>query len=147
MGTVGVIGRVGSGEAGKQRSRRPANREVVTALVLLLVGCAGIAIGVAADRLVVYRQYGAAWTMEAPSSGAGQAIARQLARKLDLTPAQQTKVDSIIARQMTAYDSLRREYQPRVRSLMVATRAAIDSILTPSQRERLRAMSRTRDQT
>jgi Spy/CpxP family protein refolding chaperone len=116
-------------------------------LAVVLVGCAGIAIGVAVDRFVLYRHYGAAWTMEAPSSGAGQAIARQLARELQLSPAQQSKVDSIIDHQMVAYDSLRREYQPRVRSLMLATRAAIDSILTPPQRERLRAMSRTRDQT
>jgi Spy/CpxP family protein refolding chaperone len=123
------------------------NREVLFGLVLCLVGCAGIAIGVTVDRLVLYRHYGAAWTMEAPSSGAGQAVARQLARELDLSPAQQSKVDSIIARQMVAYDSLRREYQPRVRSLMLGTRAAIDSILTPPQRERLRAMSETRGQT
>ena len=126
---------------------RPVNREVIVGLVLLLVGGAGVAIGLTIDRLMLYRHYGAAWTMEAPSSGAGQAIARQLARELDLTSAQQAKVDSIIARQMTAYDSLRREYQPRVRSLMLGTRAAIDSILTPVQREQLRAMSRTRDQT
>jgi Spy/CpxP family protein refolding chaperone len=141
MATVGVIGGVSA-----HRNKRPLSRTVIAAIVLLLVGCAGIAIGVAVDRLLLYRQYGAAWTMEA-TSGAGQAVARQLARELDLTSAQQVKIDSIIARQMAAYDSLRREYQPRVRSLMVATRAAIDSILTPPQRERLRAMSRTRDQT
>lgn len=141
MSTVGVIG------VGTQRTRRPVNREVMTAIVLLLVACAGIAIGVAVDRLVLYRHYGAAWTMEAPSSGAGQAVARQLARELDLSAVQQSKVDSIIARQMVAYDALRREYQPRVHDLMLATRAAIDSILTQPQRERLRAMSRSRDQT
>ncbi|HZS61856.1 MAG TPA: hypothetical protein VFA43_21475 [Gemmatimonadaceae bacterium] len=123
--------------------QQPGRREGFFALALAMVGCAGIAIGVAVDRFVLYRHYGAAWTMEAPSSGAGQAIARQLARELDLSPAQQTQVDSIIARQMVAYDSLRREYQPRVRSLMLATRAAIDSILTPPQRERLRAMIRS----
>lgn len=141
MTTVGVIG------VGTQRRQRHLSREVSAAIVLLLVGCAGIAIGVAIDRMMLYRHYRAAWTMEAPSSGARAAIARQLARDLDLSPKQQVQVDSIIARQMTAYDSLRREYQPRVRALMLATRAAIDSILTPPQRERLRAMSRTRDQT
>ena len=123
------------------------NREVVAGIVMLLVGCAGAAVGAAVDRFVLYRHYEAAWTMEAPSSGARAAVARQLARELNLTSAQQVQVDSIIARQMTAYDSLRREYQPRVHSLMLTTRAAIDSILTPPQRERLRAMSRTRDQT
>ena len=116
-------------------------------IVLVLVGCAGLAVGAAVERMVLIRQYGAASIMEPPSSGAGQAVARQLARDLDLTTAQRVKVDSILARQMTAYDSLRREYQPRVRALMVATRAAIDSILTPPQRERLRAMSQKRDQT
>ena len=141
MATVGVIG------VGTQRGKRTRSREVVAAVVLLLVTGAGVAIGVAVDRLFLNRHYGAAGIMEAPSSGAGQAISRQLARELDLTSEQQVKVDSIIALQMSAYDSLRREYQPRVRSLMLATRAAIDSILTPPQRERLRAMSRTRGQT
>ena len=142
MASSGVVG-----ELGAQVRKRPLSREVIFGLVLLLVGCAGIAIGVAIDRLILYQHFRAAWTMEAPSSGARAAVARQLARDLDLSPEQQVQVDSIIARQMTAYDSLRREYQPRVRALMVTTRAAIDSILTPPQRERLRALSRSRDQT
>jgi Spy/CpxP family protein refolding chaperone len=142
MASVGVVGALGT-----HARKRHVSREGVFGLALLLVGCAGVAVGVAIDRLVLYRHYGAAWTMEAPSSGARQAIAQQLARELDLTSAQQVQVDSILARRMAAYDSLRREYQPRVRVLMLDTRAAIDSILTPPQRERLRAMSRTRDQT
>jgi hypothetical protein len=119
------------------------SREVAFGLVLLLVGCAGVAVGVAIDRLVLYRYYGA----DVITDGTGSGTARRLARELDLWSAQQVKLDSIIARQMTAYDSLRNEYQPRVRALMLGTRAAIDSILTPPQRERLRAMSRSRDQT
>jgi hypothetical protein len=99
--------------------------------------------GVAIDRLILYRHYGAEVVREGPGSGA----ARQLPRELGLSPAQQVQVDSILARQMAAYDSLRNEYQPRVRALMLGTRAAIDSILTPAQRERRRAMSRGRDQT
>jgi hypothetical protein len=142
MASSGVVG-----ELGVQVRKRPLSREVIAAIVLLLVGCAGVAIGVAVDRSILYQHYRAAWTMEAPSSGARAAVARQLARDLDLTSVQQVQVDSIIAHQMTAYDSLRRDYQPRVRALMVTTRAAIDSILTPPQRERLRALSRTRDQT
>jgi Spy/CpxP family protein refolding chaperone len=127
------------------------SRGLVAAIVLLLVGVAGVAAGVALDRTILYRRYGAAWTMEgdseAPSGGQRQAIDRQLARELDLTAAQQSQVDAIIARQMSAADSLRREYQPRVRALMLATRAAIDSILTPRQQEKLRAMTHRRNQT
>jgi hypothetical protein len=138
MASAGVVG-----ELGTRARKRHLSREVTFGLVLLLVGCAGVAVGVAVDRLVLYRYYGA----DVITDGTGSGTARRLARELDLTSAQQVKIDSIIARQMTAYDSLRNEYQPRVRALMLGTRAAIDSILTPPQRERLRAMSRSRDQT
>jgi Spy/CpxP family protein refolding chaperone len=123
------------------------NREVVAGLVLVLVGGAGVAGGVAIDRGLLMRHYGASWTMEPPSDGERQAISRQLTKELDLTAAQQSQVDAIIARQMNAADSLRREYQPRVRELMLATRAAIDSVLTPAQRDKLRALSRRGGQT
>ena len=138
MASAGVVG-----ELGTRARKRHLSREVTIGLVLLLVGCAGVAVGVAVDRLVLYRYYGA----DVITDGTGSGTARRLARELDLSSAQQVKIDSIIARQMTAYDSLRNEYQPRVRALMLGTRAAIDSILTPPQRERLRAMSRGRDQT
>jgi hypothetical protein len=138
MASAGVVG-----ELRTRARKRHLSREVAFGLVLLLVGCAGVAVGVAIDRLVLYRYYGA----DVITDGTGSGTARRLARELDLSSAQQVKIDSIIARQMTAYDSLRNEYQPRVRALMLGTRAAIDSILTPPQRERLRAMSRSRDQT
>jgi hypothetical protein len=138
MASAGVVG-----ELGTRARKRHLSREVTFGLVLLLVGCAGVAVGVAVDRLVLYRYYGA----DVITDGTGSGTARRLARELDLSSAQQVEIDSIIARQMTAYDSLRNEYQPRVRALMLGTRAAIDSILTPAQRERLRAMSRSRDQT
>ena len=138
MASAGVVG-----ELRTRARKRHLSREVAFGLVLLLVGCAGVAVGVAIDRLVLYRSYGA----DVITDGTGSGTARRLARELDLSSAQQVKIDSIIARQMTAYDSLRNEYQPRVRALMLGTRAAIDSILTPPQRERLRAMSRSRDQT
>jgi hypothetical protein len=138
MASAGVVG-----ELRTRARKRHLSREVAFGLVLLLVGCAGVAVGVAIDRLVLYRYYGA----DVITDGTGSGTARRLARELDLSSAQQVKIDSIIARQMTAYDSLRNEYQPRVRALMLGTRAAIDSILTPAQRERRRAMSRGRDQT
>jgi Spy/CpxP family protein refolding chaperone len=143
--TGSVVGEVGSARARARPWRM--SREVVAGLVLLLVGGAGVAGGVAIDRMLLLRHYGAAWTMEPPSEGERQAIAQQLTKALDLTTEQQAQVDAIIARQMNAADSLRREYQPRVRALMLATRAAIDSILTPAQREKLRALSRRGGQT
>jgi hypothetical protein len=138
MASTGVVG-----ELGTHARKRHLSREVAFGLVLLLVGLAGVMVGVAIERLILYRHYGAEVVREGPGSGA----ARQLPRELGLSPAQQVQVDSILARQMAAYDSLRNEYQPRVRALMLGTRAAIDSILTPAQRERRRAMSRGRDQT
>lgn len=140
--TGSVIGEVRAAER-PTRLWRPS-RETILAIVLLAAGIAG---GVAVDRMLLLRRYGASWTMEQPSDTERQAIARQLTTALDLTTAQQAQVDAIIARQMNAADALRHEYQPRVRALMLATRAQIDSILTPAQREKLRALSRRGGQT
>jgi Spy/CpxP family protein refolding chaperone len=142
-----IVGELRSAET--QSRHRRVSREMVATIVLLLVAGAGVAAGIAIDRtrLRPFPSYGAAMGLASPTKSERQAMAEQLARELDLTPAQQAQVDVIIARQISAADSLRQEYQPRVRALMLGTRSAIDSILTPAQRERLRAMTHRRDQT
>jgi Spy/CpxP family protein refolding chaperone len=108
-------------------------------VVLVVVAAAGIASGVALDRVMMARP--SSW-LAAPATGGGQRVSTRFARELNLSADQRTRIDSILAHQMTAADALRQEYQPRVRAIMTDTRAAVDSVLTPAQRDRLRAMSR-----
>jgi Spy/CpxP family protein refolding chaperone len=113
---------------------------VMAIVVLVVVGGAGIAAGVALDRVMMTRQ--SPWLSAPASAQIGQRVSSRFARELSLAPEQRVRIDSILVRQMTAADALRQEYQPRVRAIMAETRAAVDSVLTPAQRDRLRAMSR-----
>ena len=63
-----------------------------------LVGLAGGVVGVAIDRLVLYRHYGA----DVITEGTGSGAARQLTRELGLSPAQQMQVDSIRSEEHTS---------------------------------------------
>jgi len=64
----------------------------------------------------------------------------RFARDLNLTPAQRTKMDSIMSRQVARFRMTRERIQPAMDSIFAETRAAVDSVLTPSQRDSLRTM-------
>jgi hypothetical protein len=135
--------------AGRRRIPARVMQPLLAVLVLAVVGGGGIATGVAIDRMMITRDFGgrsqfhaAQWMMQQSSAEARQRVSDRFAHNLDLTPDQRVRIDSIIARQMGAADALRQEYMPRVRAIMMQTRAAVDSILTPAQRDRLKSMSR-----
>ncbi len=122
--------------------------------VLVLTAVTGVLLGVALDRqLLLSRRggYGAhgwhrGWFGDRPMLHHGSPAAavhqasERLARTLDLTDAQRVQVDSIMVRHMTAFHDVRREAEARVRVVLEATRQAIDSVLTPQQRERFRTL-------
>lgn len=112
------------------------------ALVLLLVGIAGLLAGVAIDRAVLLPR-AHAMRMEAHRSGQHREHPRRrmqfrdnLDRQLDLTPEQRVRIDSLMDAQLDALDEIRDETQPRIESVIAATRRRVDSVLTPEQRER-----------
>jgi Spy/CpxP family protein refolding chaperone len=62
-------------------------------------------------------------------------IAADLHRRLDLTPAQQTQVDAILADARRESIALRHQMAPQIARLMETTRARIAQVLTPEQRK------------
>jgi Spy/CpxP family protein refolding chaperone len=66
-----------------------------------------------------------------PRFGGGPPIERQLARRLDLTEDQRVRVHEILE-----------HLRPRYAAVQESTRAAIEEVLTPEQRERWRQLER-----
>lgn len=122
----------------------------VAALVLLLVGISGVLAGIALDRTVLRPQ--PAERAAVPGMSRRELPRRQdefrarFADELDLTAEQRRIVDSLMDRQLAELRALRLGSQPRVESVIRQTRRAIDSVLTPEQRDRLAELSRERRQ-
>jgi len=63
-------------------------------------------------------------------------MVRRLTRELDLTTTQQQAVDSIMAENEVEFQLLEKDMRPRMRAFLIRTRAQLDSVLTPEQREK-----------
>lgn len=127
---------------------RPRSRAVAI-VVLIVIAVAGAAAGVAADRYVLIpRGIGhTSWvghriSHRMPNASKRKAMQDRLARLLGLTPAQRTRVDSIMTNSYTATRSAHESIRPRVDSIFAQTRRAIDSALTPTQRAKLEQLRR-----
>jgi hypothetical protein len=62
----------------------------------------------------------------------------RLARELALGDSQRVRLDSVLSRQTVRFRAAREQIQPQMDSIFAQTRAQIDSLLTPAQRDRLR---------
>ncbi len=60
----------------------------------------------------------------------------RLARELDLTPEQRTRIDSLLDAQAAELRAIRGQTHPRIESTIARTRREIDAVLTPEQRTR-----------
>ena len=113
------------------------------AVVLALCVSVGVIGGVVLDRvLLIPNQIG---RRGPPPRGqrslwpASQAASRdRLATELALTDVQRAKLDSVLTRQTARFRSAREQIQPQIDSIFQQTRAQIDSMLTPKQRDQLR---------
>lgn len=132
------------------------------AILMTLVGALGIVVGIGIERLRPTDVPATEGTpaVRRPGQGRGAdlnnrhegAMARgpviglneRLRREVDLTPAQEAALDSIMAENRTRVRALMREYQPHFRAIVEDTRRAIDSVLTEEQRERLRELQAER---
>ena len=64
----------------------------------------------------------------------------RIAHELDLTDVQHARIDSIMAQRVRDIEHVRQEMRPRMRQIFTQTRTEMDSVLTPTQREKLHAM-------
>lgn len=128
------------------------SRRVPLWAVLAIVGvlACGVVIGVAVDRAWLHRRGpGMMGRRGGPSMGPPSAEQREmmrtrLARELSLSPEQSARIDTIMTRQFKAMEEITGPIRPRMDSLFASTRAAIDSVLTPDQREKRAKLSRER---
>jgi hypothetical protein len=113
--------------------RRARRVRLGAAAVLAVVFGAGLAVGAAVDSDP---------TATAPSAGS---FAREPGRgnpppsgwiidRLDLTPEQEARVDSVVSHYGRHMSDLQTDYRPRFRSVVDSTNRALMEILTPDQR-------------
>ena len=70
------------------------------------------------------------------SRGGPDGIAAYLARRLDLTPAQQESVRAVFVRHHTEMETIWAEVRPRMDSLRAVVRGEVNAQLTPDQQAR-----------
>lgn len=123
-------------------------------VAMLLAVLSGAIVGIVVDRAVVRKEAPPPAVRAAPPHGARPAgsarVAQRMGRELGLDPAQERRVDSILARQQRATESVLREVQPRIAAVRASTDSALRLALTPAQWDSLvarRERRRERDST
>lgn len=123
-------------------------------VLLVLVLVVGVLGGVLVDRLVLRpavaraAETSRADTVRTSAADRGQRdrergrerYVGQLTRELGLSAAQRAQVDTITRVREARMQALIQEVHPRFHALIEQTRAEIDSVLTPAQREKLSAL-------
>ena len=136
---------------------------LVAAVAMAAMFAVGIAFGIALDHRVLHRRpsrpaFGSdagrlrgtfimppaipGATRPPEPNGAGPGTERAVdafARDLSLSPEQRTIADSILRHEFEAANAIREETWPRMQAVMDETRSKLDSLLTPTQRERYHA--------
>ena len=122
---------------------RDRNRLLAFA-ILLAVFMAGVLGGIAALHLLhgrkhVVRHHEERITMPFPHDGMpGERMIRMrhtpFGEELNLEPAQQAQIDSLMEEQSRKAEGLMRSMEPRLKGLHDSTNAAIAELLTPEQR-------------
>lgn len=126
------------------------------ALLLVLTFTAGVAAGVAADRLELLP--GLASATEATADGdrreddrrRGETTIERFADDLGLTASQRAEIEEILEHYRQRMHQMWEEVRPRYRSMVDSVRGRIEGVLTPEQvteyRELLRARGRWRQE-
>lgn len=106
------------------------------AVLLMLMFAAGLAVGLAGERYALHRGAGE----NSDETHRGRSTIERFADDLGITPEQQARIDPILVEtreQMSAvFDRVRPEWEAVVDS----ARARIESVLSPDQVERYRAL-------
>ncbi len=121
----------------------------MAAVVVCVTLIAGILVGIGLDRAFFRPRHGPFGRFAIIRGGPNADSARMrmradFARQLHLTPDQQARIDTILERRMAVLDSIRKTTMPQIRTLIGATQAQIDSVLTPEQRETFQSLRQHR---
>lgn len=128
-------------------------QRLVAALVVALALITGLVLGVAVDHGILLRNRGPfgghpAFGMRLGGRRGGgppERMRQRLATELGLSASQMTQIDSIMSQEMARRRALDDSMSARMRIFMDSTRAAVDRVLTPDQRQKLAALRAHRD--
>jgi Spy/CpxP family protein refolding chaperone len=128
-------------------ARKAPGGPVLAVVVILVAILAGGMAGIAADRLVLLPHlHRGGWHGPGDFRGGPGGPPRdrefrdRIARELGLSSEQKTRIDSIMDRRGRELRAVRGQVQPQLDSIVTRTRRAIDSVLTPDQRQKAEAM-------
>ena len=133
---------------------RPLSRVNVPArslavIVIAATIVASIVAGVAIDRVLLRSAptvlgdtgfHPLSSALRSPTPQERRRIRQELAKELNLTPAQDSAIDAIMMQRAGEFSALREEIRPRVERLVSDVRSDMEQVLTPAQRERFRRM-------
>lgn len=131
--------------------RRGIPPRVAAAVLLLAVFALGAAAGVLADRKLVRHDENRrgersgrvpSW-LSRPESEHRKYWSR-IHDRLELTQEQRAAVDTLLSRRARQLEAARHQMEPEMLRIMQETRAQIDSVLTPEQRQKLEEIRKER---
>lgn len=133
------------------RARTGMSPRIAAALVLLAVFVLGAAAGVLSDRKLSRRDEGRrperegrvpSW-LNRPESEHRKYWSR-IHDRLGLTTEQRAAVDTLLSRRARQLEAARHQMEPEMLRIMQETRAQIDSVLTPEQRQKFEEIRKER---
>jgi len=129
----------------QSETRKPLlSPRVMAAVTLAIVFAFGAAAGALVDRIALRRHHSRLIerVFSPPSGSERRKHLANMAKQLDLTPAQTAAVDTIFAARTRQLDGARVRFEAELQTLMAGTRRQIDSLLTPDQRAKLATIRR-----
>ncbi|HEX4469181.1 MAG TPA: hypothetical protein VH080_06585 [Gemmatimonadaceae bacterium] len=127
----------------------PARALAVIVIVAIII--ASVVGGIAIDRVLLRRPvtptvladtgfHPLSSALRSPTPEERRRIRNELARELNLTPAQDSAIDAIMMQRANEFSALREEIRPRVERLVSDVRSDVEQVLTPAQREHYRRL-------
>lgn len=120
-------------------STSPSSTRTTAVVVVIAAFIAGLFVGVAGDRLWLFR-HGRLFPPRHVGGFAARRIVDRLDHDLHLTPQQKTQVQQIIDRHHVRIDSLMTGVRPQIRLELDAANGEIEKLLTPEQRDKFKKM-------
>jgi len=108
---------------------RRTSTTVLAAVALLVTFAAGLLVGIAGDRYLL-------WKRPVPPPRGAAFLMQRLDRRLDLTPQQEVQITQILDKHQQRMRAVWTNVHPQLRREVEETNAEIERILTPEQREK-----------
>jgi len=112
------------------------------AVLLMLMFAAGLAVGLAGERYALHRSAGE----DSEESRRGRSTIERFADDLGITPEQQALIDPILVETREHMSAVFDRVRPEWDAVVDSARSRIESVLSPDQVERYRALLEEQEQ-